>query len=206
MAVAVLFSAGKDSALAARLLDPFYDVVCCHCTTGRATEPSATGTAREAAAAIDMPIETVALDEDVAREAVERMVDDGYPRNGIQLVHEHALETVAGLESAAGEPVALVADGTRRDDRAPAIDRPVAQSLEDRHGIDYVRPLAGYGRSAVDDLVERLLHVETGPSERLATADYETELRALMADEYGQETVGDVFPDHVQSRVVGRRD
>ena len=39
MAVAVLFSAGKDSALAARLLDPFSDVVACHCTFGIATDP-----------------------------------------------------------------------------------------------------------------------------------------------------------------------
>jgi len=39
----------------------------------------------------------------------------------------------------------VVADGTRRDDRVPTLDRSFAQSLEDRHGVSYVRPLLGYG-------------------------------------------------------------
>jgi predicted subunit of tRNA(5-methylaminomethyl-2-thiouridylate) methyltransferase len=209
---ATLFSAGKDSTLAALLLDPFYDVVACHCTFGLSIEssmgpsggPSVVETAREAGERVGFPVATVELDERVAREAVERMVADGYPREGIQLVHEHALETVAGLERVGGKSFAVVADGTRRDDRAPVIDRPFAQSLEDRHGVDYVRPLAGYGRGAIDDLAARSLDVERGPSEELATGDYETELRALMADEYGSGVVDEVFPEHTQSRVVGR--
>jgi predicted subunit of tRNA(5-methylaminomethyl-2-thiouridylate) methyltransferase len=205
-AVATLFSAGKDSALAAALLDPVYDVVCCHCTFDVDTSPPANDVAARAAEALGYPLATVELDPDVAREAVDRMVADGYPRAGIQRVHEHALETVAGRERVAGRRFAAVADGTRRDDRVPAVDRPVAQSLEDRHGVDYVRPLAGFGRGAVDDLVDRLFAVETGPSETLATADYETELRALLAAEHGPETVREVFPEHTQSRVVGRRD
>jgi len=201
---ATLFSAGKDSTLAALLLDPFYDVVACSCTFGLSMGPSVAETAREAGERVGFTVATVELDEAVAHEAVERMVADGYPREGIQLVHEHALETVAGLERVAGESFTVVADGTRRDDRAPVIDRPFAQSLEDRHGVDYVRPLAGYGRRAIDDLAARSLDVKRGPSEELATGDYETELRALMADEYGQKRVDEVFPEHTQSRVVGR--
>ena len=215
MAVAALFSAGKDSALAALLLDPFYDVVPSHCAFGvdAAAASGGTGTgqspgdvAARAADALGLPFATVELDRTVADEAVERMVADGYPREGIQRVHEHALETVASRDRLAGRDVTAVADGTRRDDRVPAVDRSVAQSLEDRHGIDYLRPLAGYGRRAVDELVDRQLRVETGPSERLPTADYETELRALMASEYGRDAVDEVFPDHTQSRVVGRRE
>ncbi|MFB6152577.1 MAG: alpha hydrolase [Haloarculaceae archaeon] len=197
--VATLFSGGKDSALVAALLDPFYEVTLCHCTFGVETDPSAVETAADAADALGLPFVTVELDRPVAREAVDRMVADGYPRNGIQRVHEHALERVAAGEFGA------VADGTRRDDRVPSVDRSFARSLEDRQGVDYVRPLAGYGRGAVDDLVDRLLTVETGPSERLATADYEAELRALVAREHGPDAVADVFPDHVQSRVTGRR-
>ncbi|WP_459191198.1 DUF7411 family protein [Halosimplex sp. J119] len=203
--VATLFSAGKDSTLAAALLDPFYDVTLCSCTFGLSVEPSVAEAAREAGERVGFPVATVELDEAMAREAVERMVDDGYPREGIQLVHEHALETVAGRAEVGGEPLAAVADGTRRDDRAPVIDRPFAQSLEDRNDVDYLRPLAGYGRSAIDELAERLLEVETGPSETIPTGDYETELRALLAEEYGEAAVSDVFPEHVQSRVVGRR-
>ncbi|MFB6141147.1 MAG: alpha hydrolase [Halosimplex sp.] len=204
--VATLYSAGKDSALVAVLLDPFYDVVPCSCTFDLGVGPSVAETAREAGERVGFPVARVELDESVAYEAVERMVDDGYPREGIQLVHEHALETVAARDEIGGRPVAALADGTRRDDRAPVIERPFAQSLEDRHGVDYLRPLAGYGRGAIDDLAERLLTVETGPSEVLSTGDYETELRALMASEYGEEAVSAVFPEHVQSRVVGLND
>ncbi|WP_135366214.1 DUF7411 family protein [Halosimplex halophilum] len=202
--VAALFSAGKDSTLAALVLEPFYDVTLCSCTFALDAGPSVAGTAREAGERAGFPVATVELDASVAREAVDRMVADGYPREGIQLVHEHALETVAGRDEVDGRPFDAVADGTRRDDRAPAIERPFAQSLEDRHGVDYLRPLAGYGRGAIDELTGRLLEVETGPSERLPTGDYETELRALMAAEHGEGTVADVFPEHVQSRVRGR--
>jgi len=203
--VATLYSAGKDSTLAAVLLDPFYDVTCCSCTFGLGIGSTVAETAREASDAVGFPAATVELDESVAHEAVDRMVDDGYPREGIQLVHEHALETVSSRAEISGRAFDAVADGTRRDDRAPAIDRPFAQSLEDRHGIEYLRPLAGYGRSAIDELADRLLAVQTGPSEAIPTGDYETELRALMTTEYGEETVSEVFPEHVQSRVVGRR-
>ncbi|ELZ29712.1 hypothetical protein C475_02156 [Halosimplex carlsbadense 2-9-1] len=202
--VAALFSAGKDSALAAVLLDPFYDVALCSCTFDLDGVPSVVETAREAGDRVGFPVERVELDGSVAREAVDRMVADGYPREGIQLVHEHALETVAGREAIGGGSFSAVADGTRRDDRAPAVERPFAQSLEDRNGIDYLRPLAGYGRGAIDELAERLLDVETGPSEAIPTGDYETELRALMISEYGEGSVSEVFPEHVQSRVRGR--
>jgi predicted subunit of tRNA(5-methylaminomethyl-2-thiouridylate) methyltransferase len=214
MAVAALFSAGKDSALAALLFDPFYDVVLCHCTFDVDTDgdsdrsgvtPAPADVAVRAADALGFPFATVELDRNVAERAVERMVADGYPREGIQLVHEHALEVVASRDRLAGWDLAGVADGTRRDDRVPVVDRSVAQSLEDCYDVDYVRPLAGYGRGAVDDLVARHLDVETGPSERLPTADYETELRALIAREHGSETVAEIFPEHTQSRVVGRQ-
>ena len=204
--VATLYSAGKDSTLAAVLLDPFYDVTCCSCTFGLDAGSTIAETARESAAAAGFSASTVELDESVAHEAVDRMAEDGYPREGIQLVHEHALETVASRAEVGGCAVDAVADGTRRDDRTPAIDRPFAQSLEDRHGIEYLRPLAGYGRSAIDELAGRVLDIETGPSEMISAGDYETELRALMAAEYDQAMVSEVFPEHVQSRVVGRRE
>jgi hypothetical protein len=196
MDVAVCYSGGTDSTLAALLLDPVADVTLVGGTFGVTDDVER---ARAAARAVGLPFETVDLDESVAREAVDRMVDDGYPRNGIQAVHEHALETVAGLD------VDAVADGTRRDDRVPRVDRPLAQSLEDRHGVAHLAPLAGIGREAVDAFAASLLRVETGPSETLVTGDYEAELRALLAAEHGPAAVERIFPDHVQSRVVGRR-
>ena len=203
MRAGLLYSGGKDSTLSALVLESFYEVHLVATTFG---VTDAVEAAEAAGEAVGFPVETVELDEEVAREAVEQMVADGYPREGIQLVHEHALEAVAGRDRLAGRDVTAVADGTRRDDRVPAVDRAVAQSLEDRYEIDYVRPLAGYGRRAVDELVDRRLRVETGPSERLPTADYETELRALIAREHGPESVSEIFPAHTQSRVVGRRE
>jgi predicted subunit of tRNA(5-methylaminomethyl-2-thiouridylate) methyltransferase len=68
--------------------------------------------------------------------------------------------------------------------------------------VDYLAPLSGFGRSAVDDLVDERLEVEVGPSEELPKGDYEAELRALLREEY-DEAVSTVFPDHDQTRVVG---
>jgi hypothetical protein len=195
MEVGLLYSGGKDSTLAACLLDGLCDVTLC-CGTFGVTDDHYQ--ASEAGRRLGFETARLDLDPEVAREAVEEMVANGYPREGIQQAHEHALERAAGEWPA-------VADGTRRDDRAPTVDRPLAQSIEDRFGVSHLAPLAGVGRNAVDRLADAHLAVETGPSEELATGDYETELRALMRREHGQETVEAVFPEHVQSRVTGRR-
>lgn len=196
MELALLYSGGKDSSLAALLLDEFYDV---RLVTAHFGVTDDWQHARDAAAELGFPFETVSLDRAVADEAVEQMIDDGFPRNGIQQVHDHALEQVADLA------VDAIADGSRRDDRVPTVSRAAAQSLEDRHGIDYIAPLSGFGRHAVDDLVAANFDVETGPSEEVPKADYEGELRAVLADRHGDEAVGDVFPEHDQTYVHGRR-
>ncbi|EMA67831.1 hypothetical protein C461_08889 [Halorubrum aidingense JCM 13560] len=197
MDLALLYSGGKDSSLAAHLLDRFYDV---RCVTGSFGLTDDWEHAERAATELGFPFERVELDRAVAEEAVETMITDGYPRNGIQRVHQHALETIAGRN------VDAVADGTRRDDRVPTVSRAQAQSLEDRHGVDYISPLSGFGRHAVDRLVEATFDVQQGPSEEVPKADYEDELRTLIADEHGEETVNDVFPDHDQTYVHGRSD
>ncbi|MFB6146456.1 MAG: alpha hydrolase [Halobacteriaceae archaeon] len=196
MRLALLYSGGKDSTVAALLLSEFYDVTLVAAHFG-ATE--AWTHARDAAAELGLPFERIELDESVALDAVDQMAEDGYPRRGIQQVHEHALETVADLGYAA------VADGTRRDDRVPTVSRAQAQSLEDRHDVDYIAPLWGFGRGAVDRLVAATLVVKSGPSEDLAKGDYEAELRAILAEERGDEAVDRVFPDHEQTRVTGLR-
>jgi predicted subunit of tRNA(5-methylaminomethyl-2-thiouridylate) methyltransferase len=197
MELALLYSGGKDSSLAAHLLDRFYDV---RCVTGSFGLTDDWKHAERAAGELGFPFERVDLDREVAEAAARTMLDDGYPRNGIQRVHEHALEAIASRE------VDAIADGTRRDDRVPTVSRAQAQSLEDRHGIDYISPLSGFGRHAVDRLVEETFDVQQGPSEEVPKADYEDELRTLIADEHGEETVAEVFPDHDQTYVHGRND
>jgi hypothetical protein len=194
MELALLYSGGKDSTLAALLLDSFYDVTLVTACFGLTEDWRH---AREAAGALGYGFDRVELDREVARDAVDRMHDDGYPRNGIQRVHVHALERVAELD------VTAVADGTRRDDRVPTVSRAQAQSLEDRHDVDYLSPLSGFGRRAIDRLVGETLDVESGPSADVPKADYESELRALLAEVYGDEAVSRVFPDHTQTRVRG---
>lgn len=200
----VLYSGGKDSTLAALVVEPLYEVTLVTATFGIgdvvSEDQDVVANGREAAESVGFPFETVALDRSIAEAAVEQMVSDGYPRNGIQRVHEHAVETLAA-ESGFG----AIADGTRRDDRVPAVDRPLAQSVEDRFGVDYLAPLSGFGRDAIDALVAERLRIESGPSESIPKADYETELRALLCAEHGDDAVADVFPEHAQSRVVGRK-
>jgi predicted subunit of tRNA(5-methylaminomethyl-2-thiouridylate) methyltransferase len=194
--VGLLYSGGKDSTLAALLLEPVADVTLLCGTFGITDDYEH---ARAAADAVGFPSQRLDLDESIAAEAVEQIVSDGYPRNGIQQVHEHALERAAATDGDA------IADGTRRDDQVPTVERPLAQSIEDRHGVSHLAPLAGVGRSAIDALAEAHLVVETGPSESIAKGDYETELRALLADKFDRERVETVFPAHTQSQVTGRR-
>ena len=196
MDLALLYSGGKDSTLAALLLDSFYDVTL---VTGHFGVTDDWRHASDAADRLGYAFRRVELDQAVAEDAAALMYDDGYPRNGIQRVHEHALERVAALD------VTAVADGTRRDDRVPTVSRAQAQSLEDRHDVDYLSPLSGFGRGAVDKLVAATLDVETGPSESIPKADYEGELRAVLADEFGRDAVDAVFPDHDQTYVRGLR-
>ena len=196
MELALLYSGGKDSSLAALLVDEFYELTLVTAHFGLTDDWQH---ARTAAESLGYRFETVELDRAVAEAAVDRMVEDGFPRNGIQQVHDHALETVADREYDA------IADGTRRDDRVPNVSRAVAQSIEDRFGVDYIAPLSGFGRHAVDRLVEASFDVEVGPSETVPKADYEGELRALLAERHGENAIGEVFPDHEQTYVHGRR-
>jgi predicted subunit of tRNA(5-methylaminomethyl-2-thiouridylate) methyltransferase len=197
MELGLLYSGGKDSTLAALVLDRFYDITLVTAHFGITDEYEH---AREAAAVTDFEFRALELDREVADDAVELMLDDGYPRNGIQHVHEQALEAVAALGFDA------IADGTRRDDRVPTVSRAQAQSLEDRHEVDYLSPLSGFGRGAVDRLVDAELDVEVGPSEEIPRADYEAELRALLAEEHDEDAICEVFPDHDQTYLHGLRD
>lgn len=195
MECGLLFSAGKDSSLSALLLEEFYDVTLVTAHFGFTDDWTH---ARDTAEALGLPFEQIELDEEIADVAVDRMYEEGFPRGGIQQVHEAALKAVAGEYD-------VIADGTRRDDRVPTISRAVAQSLEDRHNVDYVAPLSGFGRGAIDRLVDARLTVESGPSETIQKGDYETELRARIESRWDESAVTNIFPEHEQTRVTGRK-
>jgi predicted subunit of tRNA(5-methylaminomethyl-2-thiouridylate) methyltransferase len=191
MKAGVLFSGGKDSALAAILLSPFVRVELV--TMFFQIIPKDLGTiARE----LGFPHITMSLQAQLAATSIDTMMNDGHPTNGINLVHKAALERAA-------ERYRAIADGTRRDDKAPLLTVQEARSLEDRFAVDYVRPLLGYGRGAIDALVAENFEVKYG---ECISFDYEVELRKLMKDSYGQEAVKRIFPEqHIQSKITRRK-
>lgn len=199
MELGLLYSGGKDSSLAALLLDRFYDITLVTAHFG-VTEDWRH--AENAAEALDFDFATIELDGGVATSAIDRMLEDGYPRNGIQTVHREALEALAATDDFDFD---AIADGTRRDDRVPTVSRAQAQSLEDRHGVDYLAPLSGFGRGAVDRLARAELDVAVGPSQEIRKADYESELRALIREEHGEAAEREVFPEDTQTYVEGYR-
>jgi len=197
MKIQVLYSGGKDSSLAAILLEPFFEVELVTCTFGL---ESSWENAREAARELGFPFKLVRLGPEIMDESIDVMLKFGYPRPGINLVHRRALETVA----VSGE-AKHIADGTRRDDRAPMLTMPEIRSLEDSHNVRYIRPLAGYGRHAVDDLVAKHLEIVEGDTAAMAKADYETEVRSAIRARKGDAVYRRIFPpEHTQSRVLRR--
>ena len=191
MKVGVLFSGGKDSALAAILLSHFAQIELVTVSFGIVPNDAAS-----VACVLGFPHVMIGLEAALATATVDMMVEDGYPNRGITHLHKTALERAA-------ERYPVVADGTRRDDKAPLLNTREVRSLEDRSAIDYVRPLLGYGRRAIDALADAHLQVTYG---ECVAFDYEVELRGVMARSYGSEAVKVVFPpNHIQSRVTGRK-
>jgi predicted subunit of tRNA(5-methylaminomethyl-2-thiouridylate) methyltransferase len=191
MKVGILFSGGKDSALAAILLSPFAQIELATVSFGIVPNDAAS-----VARVLGFPHVIIGLEAALATATVDAMIEDGYPNRGINHLHKTALERAAARYQ-------VVADGTRRDDKAPLLNVREARSLEDRSGIDYVRPLLGYGRRAIDALADAHLEVTYG---ECISFDYEVELRRVMESSYGSEAVEAVFPqEHIQSRVTGRK-
>jgi hypothetical protein len=139
------------------------------------------------------------LDRTILETALNIIIEDGYPKNAINFIHKNVIETLAREDA-----VSAIADGVRRDDRVPRLTDAEIRSIEDRFGVNYICPLQGYGRSAVNMLVEKHLVIDEGQSDSIVKADYETELRELIRQQYGNEKVIDIFPQHVQSRVLRR--
>ena len=196
MRVGLLFSGGTDSTLAALLLDRFYDVTLVTAHFGVTDDWRR---AEEAAEAVDLPFEDCEVDRTVAEDALDRILEDGRARRGIDELH------VAALEALAERGFDAIADGTRRDDRIPSVSRAKAQQLERRFGVDYVAPLSGFGRRSVDRLVDQLLEVEVGPADEIDRPDYESVLRVLYEDRAESEHIETLFPRREQTAVTGVR-
>jgi len=194
MKAGVLFSGGKDSALAALLLAPHYEVELNTFAFGEGRDLRAV---EAAGAALGFPWQRRTFPEGTLATALDRLVADGYPNGAIGLVHRAALEALAA-------EYRIVADGTRFDDRVPMLDSGEARSLMDRCGCAYVRPLLGYPRAEVDRLAGRYFTIERGETGRMPNGDYEDELRGGLR-ERGLDPAPFFPPVHEQTLVRGRQ-
>ena len=196
MKVVVLFSGGKDSALASILLEPFFDVELATFALGRRDTGEA---AKEAAEVLDLPHRTIVFEDEVLEAALEMLLRSGYPRDGLNHLHRNALELLSNERE-------FLADGTKREDRAPMMTPDGVRSLEDRRKVHYIRPLAGYGSKTINDLASRYLGFETLPSEDRPASDFEVGLRLALEERSGLEAVSRIFPaHHMHTRVVRRK-
>lgn len=191
MKTAVLYSGGKDSSLMAVILDKLgYDVELITINFGvfDSTKP-----AIQSAESLGFKHRVVKLDTGILNDAVDMIITDQFPNNGINHIHHEVIEHLA-------DEYDLVADGTRREDRIPKLKQNEIQSLEDRKGVQYVN-LTGIGYKTINDTSDRLFKLQKAESNIHNSSDYEMEIRVLLKEK-GQD-INEIFPQHIQSRVIG---
>jgi predicted subunit of tRNA(5-methylaminomethyl-2-thiouridylate) methyltransferase len=192
MKAGVLFSGGKDSALAALMLSRDYDV---ELNTFVFDEGRGIAAVERAAASLGFSLRKRVFEEGMLDQAVSMVLECGYPNDAINFVHRKAVEALC-------TEYRVVGDGTRLNDRVPMLTAGEVQRYEARFGSSYVRPLLGFGKPEVDRLVARHLRVVFGESGEIENADYEHEIRAALIGR-GM-SPAPLFPArHLQSLVVG---
>lgn len=193
MKACVLYSGGKDSSLMAVILQRLgYKVELV--TVNFGTYPSWRA-AEESALKLGFKHRVLEADETVLKNAVDKILEDGFPNNGINQIHRYALELASMTYD-------IVADGTRRDDRVPKLNINEIQSFEDRKNVHYLT-LAGFGHKTVNHLSENLFTVKKELTNMKNNSDYEIEIRHMIGEIEGKEAALNIFPEHVQSRVTG---
>ena len=194
MKAGVLYSGGKDSSLAAIMLGTYYEVE----LNVFVFDPSRQVPSVDAAAqALGFPLKKRVFDKGLLDEMVDLVKTCGYPNDAINTVHQVAVEALS-------TEYQVIGDGTRFNDRVPMLSRAEVQSLGNRTGCSYVRPLLGYVKPEVDRLVDRFLVVKYGETGTIRNGDYEAEIREACASR-GID-VSSLFPaHHDQSLVIGRK-
>jgi hypothetical protein len=194
MKAGVLFSGGKDSSLAAIMLGTYYEVE----LNFFVFDPSRQVPSVDAAAQVlGFPLIKRVFRKGFLDDMVDLVKTCGYPNDAINTVHQVAVETLSS-------EYAVVGDGTRFNDRVPMLTRAEVQSLGNRTGCSYVRPLLGYVKPEVDRLVNRFLVVKYGETGTIRNGDYEAEIREAFVTR-GIDA-SSLFPaHHDQSLVIGRK-
>ena len=196
MKAGVLYSGGKDSSIVAVILKKLgYEVELV--TVNFGVYPSWKAAA-ESSSNLGFKHRILMADPDILKDAVDTIINDGFPNNGINHIHKYALEMAA-------KDYSLVADGTRRDDKVPKLNFNEVRSFEDRNGVEYIN-LGGFGHKSINNLSKTLFEVKKELSNRENNSDYEIEIRFLISDLEGDELAFKIFPEHLQSRVIGWRE
>lgn len=193
MKACVLYSGGKDSSLIAVILTKLgYEVELVTLNFGifDSFKPAA-----KSASALGFKHRVLKADKAIMKNAVDIILNDGFPNNGINYIHKEALNLVS-------RDYNVVADGTRRDDRIPKLKGNEIDSLEGRQNIEYIT-LRGFGYKTINNLSDVLFEIKKEQTSMENNSDYEIEIRYLINEMKGENASSSIFPSHVQSRVVG---
>ena len=196
MKAGVLYSGGKDSSIIAVILKKLgYEVELV--TVNFGVYPSWKAAA-ESSSNLGFKHRILMADPDILKDAVDTIINNGFPNKGINHIHKYALEMAA-------KDYSLVADGTRRDDKVPKLNFNEVRSFEDRNGVEYIN-LGGFGHKSINYLSKTLFEVKKELSNRENNSDYEIEIRFLISELEGDELAFKIFPEHLQSSVIGWRE
>lgn len=191
MKACVLYSGGKDSSLMGVTLQRLgFDVELCTVNFG---VYDSFIPASLSAKSLGFDHKVVNLNVDILDEACNMIMEDGFPNDGIKFLHENVVEEVASRFD-------VIADGTRRDDRTPKLDKNQIRSLEDRKDVQYIN-LDSFGFKTINMVTSNLFEVSSERSNKDNNSDYEVEIRTLIDEKGGNST--DIFPEHYQTRVIG---
>lgn len=194
MKACVLYSGGKDSSLIAILLKKMgigVDLITANFGVYESFIPASL-----AAKSLEFNHIIFKLNKNILNNAVDIILDDGFPNNGISYLHKKTVEEIAKSHS-----YEIIADGTRRDDKTPKLNKNEIRSLEDRHNIQYIN-LDSFGYKTISFFVSNLFEIIHEKSNKKNSSDYEVEIRMLIDNEYNQNS-GKIFPEHYQTRVIG---
>ena len=191
MKACVLYSGGKDSSLMGIILKTLgFDV---ELVTANFGVYDSFHPAQKSAESIGLKHKVLNLDISILEKAVDMIMEDGFPNDGIKYLHEAVVEEVANHYD-------LVADGTRRDDKTPKLNRNQIRSLEDRKDIQYMN-LDSFGYKTIKYLVGNLFELKHEKSNKDTSSDYEVEIRCLIDKKGGNSS--EIFPEHYQTNVIG---
>ena len=191
MKAAVLYSGGKDSSFVAVMLKRLgLDVELYTANFGVYDSYVPAGKSAEA---LGFKHNVLKMDREILEETCERILEDGFPNDGIKYIHERTVEKLA-------ENHDIIADGTRRDDRTPKLNVNQIRSLEDRMSVQYIN-LDSFGHKSIKLITDNLFEISKEKSNRDNSSDFEVEIRTMI-DERGANSL-DIFPEHYQTRVIG---